>query len=239
MSRRLVIAAATLVATVSAAAAAPASGGHAATARILSNETTLTRWARAVRRAPIYREPSRLSPLVARLHFMTEDLQPETYLLLVQRTNAAGEWVKIRIPMRPNGRTGWVLRDDLGPFKTVRTRIVVDEKHLRATLYRRGRVIWTSIVGIGAPGMPTPKGRFYVREKLENYASPFYGPVALGTSDYSTLSEWPHGGVVGIHGTNEPQLLPGRVSHGCIRVPNAAVLRLARLTPIGTPILIR
>ncbi|MGH3009778.1 MAG: L,D-transpeptidase [Gaiellaceae bacterium] len=119
------------------------------------------------------------------------------------------------------------------------TRLIVDEKRLRATLYRDGRRVWTSIVGVGAPGTPTPKGHFYIREKLTGYASPFYGPVALGTSDYSTLSEWPKGGVVGIHGTDEPSILPGRVSHGCVRVPNAAVLRLARITPIGTPILIR
>ena len=53
------------------------------------------------------------------------------------------------------------------------------------------------------------------------------------------LSDWPGGGVVGIHGTNQPQLLPGRVSHGCVRVPNAAIRRLARLMPIGTPVRIR
>jgi len=50
------------------------------------------------------------------------------------------------------------------------------------------------------------------------------------------LSEWPGGGVVGIHGTNQPGLLPGRVSHGCIRVPNDAIVRLARKLPIGTPV---
>jgi lipoprotein-anchoring transpeptidase ErfK/SrfK len=62
---------------------------------------------------------------------------------------------------------------------------------------------------------------------------------AFGTSAYSVLSDWPGGGVVGIHGTNQPGLLPGRVSHGCIRVPNAKIARLARLMPIGTPVRIR
>ena len=42
--------------------------------------------------------------------------------------------------------------------------------------------------------------------------------------------------MIGIHGTNAPGLLPGRVSHGCIRLPNAAVLRLKRLMPVGTPV---
>jgi lipoprotein-anchoring transpeptidase ErfK/SrfK len=45
--------------------------------------------------------------------------------------------------------------------------------------------------------------------------------------------------VIGIHGTNEPSLIPGRPSHGCIRVQNPAVRILWRLMPIGTPLLIR
>lgn len=238
MSRAPVVAAllaAFAVSTGTAAGAAPQAG-----TQVLSNETTFTRWARAEARVPVYARPAAAGRAVAHLHFMTEDLQPEVYLLLAQTTDADGAvWVEVRVPMRPNGRTGWVRRSALGAFHLVRTRLIVDEERLRATLYRNGRRVWTSIVGVGAPGTPTPKGNFWVREKLTGYASPFYGPVAIGTSDYSTLSEWPKGGVVGIHGTNEPSLLPGRVSHGCVRVPNAAVLRLARITPIGTPILIR
>ena len=39
--------------------------------------------------------------------------------------------------------------------------------------------------------------------------------------------------------TNKPQLLPGRPSHGCVRVPNRPIKRLYRLMPIGTPVHIR
>jgi lipoprotein-anchoring transpeptidase ErfK/SrfK len=42
--------------------------------------------------------------------------------------------------------------------------------------------------------------------------------------------------VVGIHGTNQPSLLGQAVSHGCVRVANAAIVKLAGLTPVGTPI---
>jgi lipoprotein-anchoring transpeptidase ErfK/SrfK len=238
MSRALLTAA--LVASCAIGVAPALATGPATGTQILSNEVSLTRWAHAELKAPVYAEAVATGRPIARLHYMTEDLQPEVYLLLTQKTDASGTtWVKIRIPMRPNGRTGWVPAEALGTFHSVRTRLIVDEKRLRATLYRDGRRVWTSIVGIGAPGTPTPKGHFYVREKLTGYAGPFYGPVALGTSDYSTLSEWPKGGVVGIHGTDEPSILPGRVSHGCVRVPNAAVLRLARIMPVGTPILIR
>ena len=76
-----------------------------------------------------------------------------------------------------------------------------------------------------------------MRERLRNLnGDPLYGPWAFGTSAYSVLSDWPGGGVVGIHGTNRPQLIPGRPSHGCIRVPNRKILQLVTLMPLGTPI---
>ena len=86
---------------------------------------------------------------------------------------------------------------------------------------------------------PTPRGDFYVREKLARFDDPFYGPVAFGTSARSrVLADWPGGGYVGIHGTDRPDLIPGRISHGCIRLRNADALRLAQLMPLGTPVTI-
>jgi lipoprotein-anchoring transpeptidase ErfK/SrfK len=75
---------------------------------------------------------------------------------------------------------------------------------------------------------------------LTRYRSPFYGPVAFGTSARSpTLTDWPGGGYIGIHGTDQPSLIPGAISHGCIRMRNADILRLAALMPVGTPITVR
>ena len=74
-------------------------------------------------------------------------------------------------------------------------------------------------------------------EKLRAIGGPFYGPYALATSAYApTLTDWPGGGEVGIHGTDEPQLIPGRPSHGCIRVRNSDIARLWPLVKVGTPI---
>jgi lipoprotein-anchoring transpeptidase ErfK/SrfK len=99
-------------------------------------------------------------------------------------------------------------------------------------------VIWTSRIGVGAPGTPTPGGRFWIRERLRGDGA-VYGPWAFGTSAYSGLSDWPGGGVIGIHGTNQPGLIPGRPSHGCIRVPNGKISRLAKLMPVGSPVRIK
>ena len=92
---------------------------------------------------------------------------------------------------------------------------------------------------MGKPYWPTPPGQFYIRDKLTNFNNPFYGPIAFGTSARSAvLTDWPGGGFVGVHGTNEPQLIPGRISHGCIRMPNAAIVKLSHLMTVGTPLTI-
>ena len=103
-----------------------------------------------------------------------------------------------------------------------------------------GRPVLRAPVGVGTAATPTPTGDFYVRNRLTRYRSPAYGPVAFGTSARSPdATDWPAGGFVGIHGTDRPDLVPGRVSHGCIRFRNADILVLARRMPVGTPVTIR
>ena len=209
---------------------------------LLSNETTLTRWAHTNLIAAIRSKPTRASAKVGKLHWDTEDGVPEVYVVLESRLDDKDRaWLQIRIPGRPNGRVGWVREQQLSNLKTIQTHLTINRGRLRATLRKNGRWIWSSRVGIGKAGTATPAGRFWIRERLSNLrGSPIYGPWAFGTSAYSKkLTDWPGGGVIGIHGTNQPELIPGRPSHGCIRVRNAAIVRLAKLMPIGTPIRIK
>ena len=238
--RRRTLASAALAAIVSIAAAAPAGAREPDVAK-LSNETTFTRWASAAVPARAYARASVGAPRVGRLRLVTEDGFPEVYMLLGQRTDRRGaDWVLLRLPQRPNGVTGWVRRDMLGPFHVVHTRLVVNRHTLRVTLYDRGKRRFRARVGVGAPGTPTPAGSFWIREKFHVSGQPLYGTRAMGTAAYSdVLTDWPGGGVIGMHGTSEPGLIPGRPSHGCIRLKNRDVERLYRLTPIGTPLLIK
>jgi len=122
----------------------------------------------------------------------------------------------------------------------VDTHLYVDRTKLTATLKRNGVTVFTTHVGVGRAGWPTPAGEYYIRDRLTGYANPVYGPIAFGTSARSAaLTDWPGGGFVGVHGTNEPGILPGYVSHGCIRMPNESILKLARLMHVGTPLTIR
>jgi hypothetical protein len=205
----------------------------------LSNERSRSRWAFVVRRTTARRRPTRRSRPLRRLGTWTEDRTPELVLALEQRRMRSGEWwVRVRLPMRPNNRTGWVPRGALGRYRVVTTSLRIDRGRMRATLFRRGRPVWRSAIGVGEPQWPTPAGRYYVRERLVPVdRGGIYGVFAFGTSAYSAvLTDWPGGGVIGIHGTNQPGILPGRVSHGCVRVPNDRIARLRRLMPLGTPI---
>ena len=161
-------------------------------------------------------------------------------LVLGRRIDASGRiWVKVRIPALPVNATAWVDRGALGGYTVLDTHLVIDLKRLTVTLYRAARQVFTAPAGVGKSAWPTPKGQFYIRNKLTDFASPTYGPLAFGTSARSAvLTDWPGGGFVGIHGTDEPQLLPGRVSHGCVRLRNRDILRLGKLMPIGTPVTI-
>jgi hypothetical protein len=202
----------------------------------LSNEKSLTRVAHPVDIGRIYAKPKRSSKKLGKLRLETEDGIHEMYLALEAKVDSKGKtWIRIRIPGRPNGRTGWVDREMLGPLITVRTFLKISTKSLKATLYKKGRKVWSSSVGVGKASTPTPKGRYYIRERLRSLGGA-YGPWAFGTSAYSKLSDWPGGGVVGIHGTNEPNKIPGRPSHGCVRVPNHKIEQLKKLMPIGTPV---
>jgi lipoprotein-anchoring transpeptidase ErfK/SrfK len=220
---------------------APARGGLPIGApEPLRADPHAVQWA-PLRRAAVARAaPSPTARAVAALSSRTPEDTTNLVLVLGRARDAHGElWIRARLPAR-RAQTGWLPRSALGGYEEVHTRLVVDRARLTLTLLRNGRAVFRAPVGIGRAATPTPAGAFYVRDRLTRYASPFYGPVAFGTSAQSaTLTDWPAGGYVGIHGTNQPGLVPGRISHGCIRLRNGDIARLARLLPVGTPLQIR
>ena len=149
-------------------------------------------------------------------------------------------WYRVQLPIRPNGSTGWVRGGSLA-LERVTTRIVVDLSERRLRLYRGGRLVLRAPVGIGAPATPTPTGSYYVNQRLvpADASGPF-GPAALGISAFSpTLTWWPQGGPIAIHGTDEPSSIGRAASSGCIRLRNAVLRRVFAATGAGTPVLVR
>ena len=199
------------------------------------------RWAYLLRDVGALERPRPGAPTVALVATSTPEGESNLVRVLEERRDASDrDWARVSLAMLPRGRTGWVPRAALGEIHAVRTRLVVDRARLRAVLHRDGRPIFRAEIGIGEVRWPTPSGEFYVRVRLRGYDDPFYGPFAFGTNARSSrVTDWPGGGFVGIHGTDAPELIPGRISHGCIRLRNTDIVRLARLMPLGTPVTIR
>jgi lipoprotein-anchoring transpeptidase ErfK/SrfK len=199
---------------------------------------TVAHWAPVLRRVAAHRRPDASSRVVAKVATITSDWTQNIVLVLDAIERNPGEtWFRVRLSILPNNSTGWVPRDALGNLYAVHTHLYVNRATYTATLKRNGRTIFKTYVGVGRAATPTPAGEFYIRDQVAGFHDPFYGPIAFGTNGRSrVLTDWPGGGLIGVHGTNRPGILPGAVSHGCIRMVNRAIVRLARLMPLGTPL---
>lgn len=224
-----------LVATGPVEAASPTTSLHADASRIglPAVGSALARRV-AVRRLP--RQEAAVRAVMKAFRF---DFRPTVFFVVDRARTNDGEWLKVLIPGRPNGRAGWVrgsllrLRHSAGPV-----RIVIDRSQRRLRLYRKDRLVMAADVAVGATDAPTPLGRFYVTAAFRP-ADDFLGPWAFETSAYAAISDWPRGGIVGLHGTSEPGSVGERASHGCIRVYNDVILALKQRVRPGTPIRIR
>ena len=208
--------------------------------RVLTNPN-VGHWAVVVHRVGARKSPEAKSYVVTTLDTLTSDGTQNVVLILDELdVSKSVVWYRVRLPILPNNSTGWVPRSALGTVTPVYTHLYVDRTTKVATLKKNGRVIFTTRVGVGEPYWPTPPGQFYIRDKLTNFHNPYYGPIAFGTSARSAvLTDWPGGGFIGVHGTNAPELIPGRISHGCVRLRNESIVELARLMHVGTPLTIK
>jgi hypothetical protein len=160
----------------------------------------------------------------------------DPFVMLV--TEQRGDWLKVEIPVRPNGTDGYVNASEVTLSETeYRLELRLGTRTL--TLYDGNDVVLTTQVVIGKAETQTPTGRFYITDLVEQ-ADPagFYGPLALATNAYSEQIDVFENGVpvIALHGTNRPELVGQDVSNGCIRVPNEQILKIADLIPMGTPI---
>jgi lipoprotein-anchoring transpeptidase ErfK/SrfK len=187
-------------------------------------------------RVAVRTRPSLDAPVVKTLAQFRPDYRIRYVLALSVRSDASGRplWYRITVPGRPNGRTGWIpaVAADVKP---VDRWVVIYRGSRKFEFYVRGKLRRTGKVAVGAPGMETPLGLFYVQAKYDP-TWPVLGAYAFETSGYSKLSDWPGGGVVGMHGTNTPWLIGQAVSHGCIRLYNEDIEYLRSIVPLGTPI---
>ena len=152
-----------------------------------------------------------------------------------QDGNPGRLWLKLNLPIRPFGQTGWVPEESVDVRPTEK-RVVVDRSARRLTVYRGSRRIFSARVAVGRPDRKTPLGNFYVAAKYVPPQNSMVSGYALELSAPAGLPDFLKGGVVGIHGTPATYSIGKSASNGCVRVTNATVFRLRQIVPLGTPV---
>ncbi|MEA9984272.1 L,D-transpeptidase [Subtercola sp. RTI3] len=148
-------------------------------------------------------------------------------------------WLKVDLPIRPNGSTGWITANS-ATLTNLTYRVLVSTEQNILTVYQNDTILNTYPVATGTGGTPTPHGSFYLLELLAP-TNTGYGPYAFGLSAFSdALTSFGGGpGQIGLHGTDDAASIGHPVSHGCIRMTNTDITTLATLLPLGTPITIQ
>jgi len=189
------------------------------------------------RQVAVRAKPSESSKRIAVLKEFRPDFRPQYVLALSQLTHpktGKATWYRISVPGRPNGQTGWVRAESV-ELRPMKKRLLVDRGARRFEFWDGDKLVRTGKIAVGKSGAETPTGLFYVQSKFVPSA-PILGAYAFETSAYSKLTDWPGGGVVGVHGTPWPWLLGQAVSHGCVRLHNDDVRFLRSRVPVGMPI---
>jgi lipoprotein-anchoring transpeptidase ErfK/SrfK len=151
-----------------------------------------------------------------------------------------GDWLKVVLPMKPNGTEGWVHRSEVTVTSTDE-RLIVDVGQRQVQLFAGDRLLATSSAVVGKDSTPTPTGTYFVTDLLRtDEPDGVYGPYILATSARSDAFDFFNGGepIVALHGTNQPSLIGSAASNGCVRLPNEVSTQLASLTPVGAPVYI-
>jgi lipoprotein-anchoring transpeptidase ErfK/SrfK len=161
-----------------------------------------------------------------------------TVLPVLGRRGPDGAWLRVRLPGRPNGHTGWIAAARTRPASTP-WRIVVSLSTRRVLVSHAGRVVRRFTAIVGKPSTPTPTGSFFVEEALRLSPGAAGAPFALATSARSdSLHEFDGGpGQIALHGTGNLSGSPGTAaSHGCVRLTPRAIAWLAARIGAGVPL---
>jgi lipoprotein-anchoring transpeptidase ErfK/SrfK len=148
------------------------------------------------------------------------------------------DWLRVLLPVRPNGSTGWIHASDV-KLSRHNYHIEVHLSEFRIKVTRGTDVILETSIGVAKDNTPTPGGRYYTTELLRPPTpNTVYGTYAYGLSGFSETFESFNGGPgqLGIHGTNDPTSIGQKVSSGCVRLRNEDIDKLAAILPLGVPV---
>jgi lipoprotein-anchoring transpeptidase ErfK/SrfK len=238
-SLRATFAAATLISL----AAAPALAADPAKVELPARPSaTLSTTAKIMIATNVFSQPGRHVKLRLPTHASWGG-GPHVLLVLDSRMYKDKAWLRVALPGRPNGSSGWI-REDFVRLSTTAWWITVNRGAHTVIVFRDGIRQRSFQAVIGKPETPTPRGLYAIYEKLaQPEPKGFLGPWALHITAFSdVLLNYGGGpGRVAIHGRDGTSLadpLGSSASHGCVRVDDANITWMARVIPLGTPVLI-
>ena len=181
-------------------------------------------------------------PVATIMHYSAFSRGPQILLVTGSATGPSGaRWVRVLLPRRPNGSAAWIPASatELSPTAI---RLRIRTRSHRVEVWHDGRLAASYPAAVGTGSTPTPVGRFAIQDPVTSTAhqKSYLGPYILTLTAHSAVLRSFMGGdgLVAIHGTNAPGLLGQSVSHGCVRVSNAAVTSLRAVARPGTPVVI-
>jgi hypothetical protein len=161
-----------------------------------------------------------------------------TVLLVLDRQPG---WLHCRLPGRPDGTTGWISSNGV-QLSEIDCSITVDCSARQTRISRNGQQVASYRCVIGAPATPTPRGNFFVTEKVLQPSGSDIGPWVLALNGYSNvLQDFDGGpGQIALHGQLGALAVPlgSAASHGCVRFDPRTDQWLANNVPVGTPVTI-
>ena len=144
------------------------------------------------------------------------------------------------MPVRPNGRRGWV-RTAGFERSTVEHHMFVDLSERSLALFDGDELILTTKVQVGKRATPTPALDGFVVAKLANHDQTI-GSIVLGdwilmlsffSEALASFGGRP-GYRIAVHGTHAPELAGEARSNGGIRIDNEIIELIADEAPLGT-----
>ncbi len=180
--------------------------------------------------------PSGSGNAVARLTTRTEFGSPDA-LWVVDRVPG---WLGVISAQGGNNRVAWIAESSAS-LSRVPWELKISLGARRLTVLDHGKAVERYTVAIGAPGAPTPTGRFAVTDRLlTGDPSGPYGCCILALSAHSphAIQGWTGGTRIAIHSAPETSSIGEAASHGCVRVTLPEGRWLLDHIPLGTPTLI-
>jgi lipoprotein-anchoring transpeptidase ErfK/SrfK len=185
----------------------------------------------------VYATPDANAQPTQTLSAQTEYTLPRSFLEFDQYQ----DWLHVYLPTRPNDSTGWIKASAVTMSKPLDYQIKVSLADHKLTLLKDGVAQWDAPAATGTGDTPTPTGTFYFTDPLDLHNQPGtgYGVFAIGLSGHSNVLQTFAGGdgQIAVHGTDDTGSIGQSVSHGCVRVDNDVIMKLATL-PLGTPVVI-